>query len=129
MAIAQMARERKDHTPQPTALVNEAFLRLPEGAGHVTDRSHFLALAANVMRRILVDHARARLSEKRGNRKKEALDENFDHDPRRPEVMMDLDRALSTLEAMSARQARVVDKLLRRTEQSSGDPPKAVGAT
>ena len=110
LAIAQMARERKDHTLQPTALVNEAFLRLPSGSGaSVKDRSHFLAMAANAMRRILVDHARARLSGKRGSGKKESLDDNFAYDPERPEEMMDLDGVLSRLEEMNPRQARGVE--------------------
>ena len=60
--------ERPGHTIQPTALVNEAWLRLFGGIGTVgfADRTHFLAVASRVMRRILVDHARARASEKRG---------------------------------------------------------------
>jgi RNA polymerase sigma factor (TIGR02999 family) len=109
MAISQMARERKDHTLQPTALVNEAFLRLPTGELSVRDRSHFLAVAANAMRHILVDHARARMSHKRGSGKKEVLNENVGYDQHRPEQMLDLDEALSRLEAMSPRQARVVE--------------------
>ena len=109
MAIAQMARERQDHTMQPTALVNEVFLHLSLREASVKDRAHFLAVAAHVMRHILVDHARARLSQKRGSGKKEVLDENVAYDPQRPEEMMDLDRALTKLEAMSARQARVVE--------------------
>ena len=108
MAIAQMARERKDHTLQPTALVNEAFLRLPVDAS-VKDRAHFLAVAANAMRHTLVDHSRARLSKKRGSGKKEVLDEKLAYDPQRPEEMMDLDRALTRLEEMSPRQARIVE--------------------
>jgi RNA polymerase sigma factor (TIGR02999 family) len=61
-------KERPGHTIQPTALVNEAWLRLFGGNGAVSfeDRAHFLAVASRVMRRILVDHARARASEKRG---------------------------------------------------------------
>jgi RNA polymerase sigma-70 factor (ECF subfamily) len=109
MAIGRMARERKDHTLQPTALVNEAFLRLPSTEASVRDRAHFLAVAANAMRHVLVDHARARLSGKRGSGKKEPLDERLAYDPQRPEDMMDLDRALERLEAMNPRQARVVE--------------------
>ena len=109
MAVARMSRERKDHTLQPTALVNEVYLRLPGGATSMRDRAHFLAVAANAMRRILVDHARSRLSEKRGSGRKDALDEAFAYDPGRPEEMIDLDRALTKLEAMNARHARVVE--------------------
>ena len=67
IASRHMAHERGGHTLQPTALVNETYLRLVE-AKNVTwqDRAHFLAVSAQVMRRILVDHARARRSQKRG---------------------------------------------------------------
>ena len=62
-----MAGERAGHSLQATALVNEAYLRLIDGKGvDWHDRAHFLAVAARVMRRILVDHARARHYQKRG---------------------------------------------------------------
>ena len=62
LARAYMARERRDHTVQPTALVNEAFLRLTEARRvRWTDRAHLLGISAPLMRRVLVDHARARL--------------------------------------------------------------------
>jgi RNA polymerase sigma factor (TIGR02999 family) len=110
LAINFMARERKDHTLQPTALVNEAFLKLPSGNElSVHDRSHLLAMAANAMRRILVDHARSRLSQKRGSGKREPLNENLLYDTTKPHEMLDLDRALDKLESMSPRQARVVE--------------------
>ena len=110
MAKNQMANERGDHTLQPTALVNEAFLRVPSSeAAKIKDRAHFLAVAANAMRHILVDHARGRLSKKRGSGKRDELNENVAYDPHRPEGMMDLDRALTKLEAMNPRQARVVE--------------------
>ena len=66
LARAYMARERDGHTLQPTALVNEAFLRLID-ARHLRwqDRAHFVAIAARLMRRVLVDHARARGYQKR----------------------------------------------------------------
>ena len=68
LARSYMARERRDHTLQPTALVNEAFLRLNE-AGHVEwqDRAHFLGIAARLMRRVLTDHARRRAFQKRAS--------------------------------------------------------------
>ena len=110
MAKNQMANERGDHTLQPTALVNEAFLRLPSSSSEaIKDRAHFLAMAANAMRHVLVDHARGRLSKKRGSGKRDVLDENVGYDPQRPEGMMDLDRALTKLEEMNPRQARVVE--------------------
>ncbi|MEL6108081.1 MAG: sigma-70 family RNA polymerase sigma factor [Planctomycetota bacterium] len=67
IAEAVMRRERKDHTLQPTALVNEAFLRLIDGTRiRWQSRAHFFAVAATVMRRILVNHARGRGAQKRG---------------------------------------------------------------
>ena len=64
IAKTRMARERPDHTLQPTALVNEAYLRLFAGAPpSFTDRAHFMAAASHVMRHILVDYARFALSE------------------------------------------------------------------
>jgi RNA polymerase sigma factor (TIGR02999 family) len=67
IASRQMQRERPGHTLQPTALVNEAFVRLAGGdGGRWQDRAHFYAVCAQVMRRILIDHARANAREKRG---------------------------------------------------------------
>jgi RNA polymerase sigma-70 factor, ECF subfamily len=67
LAGRHLRRERRDHTLQPTALVNEAYLRLIHGGEHDWhDRVHFFAMASTVMRRILVDHARSRTAEKRG---------------------------------------------------------------
>lgn len=110
MAIAQMARERKDHTLQPTALVNEVYVRLAAGSEkNLTDVAHLLAVASNAMRHVLVDHARARLSVKRSSARKESLEDNLIYDRRRPEDLLDLDRALSRLEALSKRQAQVVE--------------------
>ena len=67
IAVAYMRRERPDHTLQPTALVNEAYLRLVKERGVLwEDRGHFFGIAARVMRQILVDHARKRRARKRG---------------------------------------------------------------
>lgn len=67
LAAAQMVHERAGHTLQPTALVNEAFARLVgQSATGYESRDHFLAIAATAMRRVLVDHARARQAQKRG---------------------------------------------------------------
>ena len=67
LAGAYMARERPGHTLQPTALVNEAFLRLVDAQGvRWHGRAHFFGIAARLMRRVLVDHARARGFQKRG---------------------------------------------------------------
>lgn len=66
LAAYYMRRERSEHTLQPTALVNEAFLRLVEVKISWQDRAHFFAVAARLMRRLLVDHARAQRRDKRG---------------------------------------------------------------
>ena len=67
MANSGMRRERNGHTLQPTALVNEAFIRLSPAAGAWQNRRHFFGAAAQAMRRILVDHARQKHAEKRGD--------------------------------------------------------------
>jgi RNA polymerase sigma factor (TIGR02999 family) len=68
IATAYLRRQRPDHTLQPTALVNEAYLRLVrQDSTNLRDRSHFYALAARMMRQILVDTARQRLAQKRGS--------------------------------------------------------------
>jgi RNA polymerase sigma factor (TIGR02999 family) len=67
VAEAYLRRERGDHTLQATALVHEAYIRLvDQRAASFTDKAHFMRVAARAMRRILVDHARARKAEKRG---------------------------------------------------------------
>ena len=66
MAGAKMSRERVSHTLQPTALVNEAFMRLVDDRGSLENRSHFFGAAAFAMERVLIDHARARSAGKRG---------------------------------------------------------------
>jgi len=65
LARSYMQRERPDHTLQPTALINEAYLRLARGSVDWQGRQHFIGVAANVMRRLLVDHARAHNAEMR----------------------------------------------------------------
>jgi RNA polymerase sigma factor (TIGR02999 family) len=66
LAVRQLSRERAGHTLQPTALVNEAYIRLfGEQAPDVRNRSHFIGIAARIMRQVLVDHARSRSSQKR----------------------------------------------------------------
>jgi RNA polymerase sigma-70 factor (ECF subfamily) len=65
-AAAYMRRERQNHTLQPTALVHEAYLKLADQHNNWNDRDHFFAIASQVMRRILVDHARGRNRQKRG---------------------------------------------------------------
>jgi RNA polymerase sigma factor (TIGR02999 family) len=67
IAAAHLARERRDHTLQPTALVNEAYLKLVDQKNQSFDsKRHFLAIASTAMRRVLLEHARARAAQKRG---------------------------------------------------------------
>lgn len=111
IARRHMAHERADHSLQATALVNETFLRLVD-AQTVSwrDRAHFLAVCARVMRRILVDHARARYSQKRGGLvTKVPLDETVvvSDEPRQDFVA--LDDALEALAKFDDRKSRVVE--------------------
>jgi RNA polymerase sigma factor (TIGR02999 family) len=111
LAASYMRRERPDHTLQATALVNEAYLRLvsQKGTGW-QDRAHFFGIAARLMRRILVDHARARQAGKRGGRvEKLSLDEALDFSPARSRELIELDDALESLGRLDPQQARVVE--------------------
>jgi RNA polymerase sigma-70 factor, ECF subfamily len=109
-----MARERKDHTLQPTALVHEAYIRLVEAEGLAAgNRAHFLAIAARCMRQILVDHARAHRADKRGgDRQRVTLVEELVTDDSRELELLLLDDALEKLAALDARGARVAEMRL-----------------
>src|SRR5262249_42482289 len=111
IAAQCMRAERRDRTLQPTALVHEAFVRLASGADvDWRDRRHFFALAAELMRHILVDAARRRRSAKRGGAASVVeLDEVHGWIAERPELVLDVDRLLGRLEALDARQARIVE--------------------
>jgi RNA polymerase sigma factor (TIGR02999 family) len=111
IARRYMARERKEHTLQPTALVNEAFLRLMDTRGlQWQDRAHFFAIAAQMMRRILVNHAIARGTGKRGGgAQKVPLDEAMAVSPSRDAELLNLDEALNALAVIDSRKARVVE--------------------
>jgi RNA polymerase sigma-70 factor, ECF subfamily len=112
IAGAMMRRERPGHTLQPTAVVNEAFIRLLDGEQpHFENRAHFFAIAARAMRRVLVDHARRRLADKRGGEAQQQveLDEDLVLPPHQSEEVLDLDRALDRLERLDARQAQIVE--------------------
>ena len=112
-SIAQqyMRRERDDHTLQPTALVNEAYLRLVGGSGVVwKDKAHFLGTAAQTMRRILVDHARKRLAKKRGGGDvRITLIDNIPASALMGQDLLDVHEALKKLAKLSERQARIMD--------------------
>ena len=110
-AAGALRRERRAHTLTPTALVHEAYLRLVEGRPpEVEGRKHFLAIAARVMRRVLVDHARARNAAKR-NQGKEALslDEALTLGDGRGPALVRLDDALSALASFDPAKARLVE--------------------
>ena len=102
--------ERPDHTLQPTALVNEAYLRLVSADVEWEDRAHFYAVAARMMRRILVDHARARGRQKRGaDLARVTFDEELAAAPDRPADILALDEALDRLATHDDRKARAVE--------------------
>ena len=107
-----LQHERDDHTLEPAALVNELALRLL-GSGPIdyNDRTHFFALAAQMMRRILIDHARARVAGKRGGVQERVNLSSVDEwraTPQSEDVLL-LEDALSQLEQADARAARVVE--------------------
>ncbi len=106
-----MARERADHTLQTTALVHEAYLRLL-GANQINwqDRTHFFAISANLMRRVLIDWARSRGYRKRGgNVRKVSLDKAQLASPALNVDLVELNDALEKLERFDLRKARVVE--------------------
>lgn len=110
IAASYMRGTRPDHTLQPTALINEAYLRMvkQEGASY-QDRSHFFALAAKMMRGILVDSARARASEKRGSGGKVQLDDNMDVCDSGASEFLVVHEALEMLKEVEPRKAAVIE--------------------
>ena len=111
LARRQMSRERAGHTLQTTALVNEAYLRLVEQQNvHWRDRAHFFALSAQLMRRILIDHARRRGYQKRGGGAlRVTLDESAAMSEGRAAELVALDEALTDLAAHDALKGRIVE--------------------
>ncbi len=110
LARGQMAREGAGHTLQPTALVHEAFLRLVKDEGaRFENRRHFIGAAAEAMRRILIEHARrARRGKRGGGRVRVTLDGLELAEEPKTHSLLDLDQALSTLEARFPDKAEVV---------------------
>lgn len=105
-----LGTERQGHTLQPTELVNEAFLRLAGSNPSLKDRIHFFAVAANVTRRVLVDHARARNRNKRGGGAVAVvLDETMAVTEESFSRMVEIDAALDRLTAIDERKARLVE--------------------
>jgi RNA polymerase sigma factor (TIGR02999 family) len=111
LAHRHLRRERRDHTLQSTALVHEAWLRLvDQKQAKWQDRAHFFAVSGQMMRRILVDHARAQQRDKRGGGAPVlALDEAIDMPRQRSLELIALDDALHDLARLDARQSQVIE--------------------
>jgi len=112
VAHYHLQRERPDHTLQSTALVHEAYLRLvDQGAPETQNKSHFVAVAARLMRQILVDYARGRAAKKRGQELR--ADVNFEECPTLPNQpgpdLVAVDDALNALAELDEQQARIVE--------------------
>lgn len=113
LARACMARERAEHTLQPTALVHEAWLRIVgDDAPRFVDRAHFVGIAGRAMRRVLVDHARRRDADKRGGAaaEREPLDEALIAFESRAFDLLTLSEALERLEALDPQLVRIVEQ-------------------
>ncbi len=110
LARGYMRRERPDHTLQATALINEAYLRLVGEDIDWNSRAHFIGLAANVMRRVLVDYARAHNAEQRGGGlQRVEMQDELAISAEQLDQVEHLDEALKKLERENPRQARVVE--------------------
>jgi len=111
LAAGHLRRERRDHTLQPTALVNEAYLKLvAQRNADWRNRAHFFAVASHLMRRILVDYARRQLRAKRGGGQSDvSLEHVVLFSPERSGQMLSLDECLAKLEELDARQSRIVE--------------------
>lgn len=112
LAHRYMQGERRDHTLQTTALVNEAYLRLADQpSANWQTRAHFFAIAARTMRQILVNYAKSYRSQKRGgaNKEKVELDQVALISPEQSEEIVELHEALARLSTLDARKAEVVE--------------------
>jgi len=110
IATREFSSERGDHTLQPTALVNEAFMQLDRAEIDFNDRRHFYALAARTMRRLLVDHARARRRDKRGGEQVRVQLTEVDLTGEGPTAdMLDLVDALDELEDLNVRVSQAME--------------------
>ena len=111
LAASYMRREREDHTLQATALVHEAYLKLVEQRSvNWENRAHFFGIAAQLMRRILVDHARGHLRQKRGGEQVHVpIDEAFAFAEQQADEVLAVDNSLEILATIDPRQARVVE--------------------
>ena len=133
LAGRAMRDQRADHTLQPTALVNEVYIKLAGSSHRPVDRAHFLATAARAMRQILVDHARGRASEKRGSGAvKVTL--SLAETPVAPQVLdlLAFDDVLERLGALDQQQVRIVEMRylvglsVEETAEALGISPRTV---
>jgi RNA polymerase sigma factor (TIGR02999 family) len=110
IAARQLRGERSNHTLQPTELVHEAFLRLVRQTVSWQNRAHFFGVAAEIMRRLLVDHARKKRADKRGaGMETIALDERIEWPAARDLDIVALDESLTALAELDPQQAKVVE--------------------
>jgi RNA polymerase sigma-70 factor, ECF subfamily len=110
LARLQLRNERPGHTLQPTALVNEAYLRLVgDQARDWQNRAHFIGVSVSVMRRILIDHARRKRALKRGLEDQADIEDYAGLSYEQADELMALNLALDQLEKMSSRQRQVVE--------------------
>jgi RNA polymerase sigma-70 factor (ECF subfamily) len=110
LAAAQMKRERSGHTLQPTALVHEAYLRLAGQHADWQNRAHFFAVAAQAMRRVLLDHARQHHAGKRGSQgQRITLEEGLAVTSDPLDEVLAVDECVTRLAAIDPRQARLVE--------------------
>jgi RNA polymerase sigma-70 factor (ECF subfamily) len=134
LAGGYMRRERNDHTLQPTALVHEAYLKLVEQRSvNWQSRAHFFGIAAQLMRRILVDHARGHLRDKRGGGVIPVpLDEALVFAPEQSSELVKLDQSLERLANLDPRQSKIVELrffgglTVEQTAEVLGISPKTV---
>jgi RNA polymerase sigma factor (TIGR02999 family) len=110
-AHGQLKRERAGHTINTTALVHEAFIKLvDQNDAHWKNRAHFLAVASQAMRRILIDYARARVAEKRGGGQPlVTFNDELHQGDHNAEQLIELDLALQELEKLDKTQSQIVD--------------------
>ena len=132
LAASYLREERSNHTLQPTALVHEAYLRLTSQRDVAwQNRAHFFGIAAQMMRRILVDHARKRQAVKRDAAAWRVSTAEFDASENAPELLA-LDRALEELQQIDSQQARIVELrffaglTVEETAEVTGISPRTV---
>jgi RNA polymerase sigma factor (TIGR02999 family) len=109
IAARHLSRERSNHTLQPTALINEAYLSLVGSDVQWSDRLHFYAVSSNVMRRILIDHARAALRKKRGGGLLQVTLSDADATSGDSSSLLELDDALGKLGGIDPRKVQILE--------------------